>query len=124
MAALATLLTKQAGGTFTITHDTGGSSGDTMTIPAPGPGKIIRICDVMVIAAGTVTGTAFSMTTTASTVRLAAAGLSATATGNTVFSFSRPIACLVNDAPILTFTVPGATASSLFATVNYEVVPA
>ena len=95
-----------------------------MTIPAPGVGKTIRITDVLMKAAGTITGSAFAITTTSGTVHIGSGGATATATGVTSFNFARPINCVANDAPIITFTMAGATAASLFATVNYEVSPA
>lgn len=123
MAAL-TAVHSICGGTITTKNIAGGNTGDTLQLTGARPGVMQRISDIAIHAAGTVT--AFSLIihkADGSTIQNQFGGqVGGAATGPLgpyVFNFVNPVNLTANDNAILTLTITGATAGTVFATVNY-----
>lgn len=122
MAAL-TALHYRSGNKLTTSNSTSGSSGDTLTLTGAGPGKCQRITDAWAYGAGSITAIILTITKNDGTTVIAKWGgtvAAATPTAND-FHFTGPIVCAENDNAIVTFTLTGATASTVNAGVNYEI---
>lgn len=124
MAAL-TALHYRSGNKITTSNATAGSTGDTLTLTGAAPGKCQRITDVWAYGAGSITAIIMTVTKNDGSTVIAKWGgtvAAATPTAND-FHFDA-IVCAENDNAIVTFTLTGATGSTVNAGVSYEIAPA
>ena len=110
------------GGSFTSEID--GNTPQTVTLVGAGPNTFQRITDIIVHAAGTVTAYSVLISKNdGSTVIAKFGGQVGAATtgpmGPGPYSFQTPVNCAVNDNAKVTVTATGATAGTVFVTVNY-----
>lgn len=99
---------------------TGGNTGDLITLTGASPGKIHRITDIMVSAAGTLT--AFNVQITkndGTTVITQIGGQVSSGAYFGPFDFNTPVNCAVNDNPKIIFTCTGATGGTIAISANY-----
>ena len=112
------------GGEFITTSITGQSTGGTLTLLSPGPGKNTALYSVMVRAPGTITSTQVQVNTTSGSANIAYWGSDSTIPNGGVWTFPIPIVGLKNDAMVITVTVSGATASQVAIAATYKFVQA
>jgi hypothetical protein len=121
---VASTTTYQSGDSFVITKE-GVSDGTSITLVGAAPGRAQMIKEVCVKTIHALTVVDVTVTKNDTTTVLAKWGATSDLpVGGAVWSLSGPICCAVNDNAVVTFTLAGATAATVAASVMYTLVPA